>query len=200
MLTKECFSRPNLVVTGFSIYYSLRFWDKLEGPIRVGRDVSTTLPAQQVVSEIKAALKDGLARHSSLTLEKVELSLKTLVEKNVGVGIEFTVPLINFKFEGGGDLTEESLQTLNLTLVPPAVQQGTKGLESVSIQEQLVEGIEAIAMLVEQAGKGEPKLAMSSSGIELNFTFTSEGKVSLLARAGGKKALTHTIKLYLKQV
>jgi hypothetical protein len=158
-----------------------------------------TIPAQQVIAEIKAALKDGLSKHSSLTLEKVELSLKTLVEKNVGAGIQFTVPLINFEFEGGGDLTEESVQTLNLTLVPPIQKEATKSLESFSIQQQLIEGIEAIAQLVEQAGQGEPKLAMSSSGIELNFTFTKEGKVSLIARVGGKKALTHTIKLFLKQ-
>jgi hypothetical protein len=160
-----------------------------------------TIPAHQVIAEIKAALKDGLSKHPSLALEKVELSLKTLVEKKVGAGISFTVPLINFEFEGGGDLTEESVQTLNLTLVPPPIQREVnKGLESISIQQQLVEGIKAIAQLVEQAGQGEPRLAMSSSGIELNFTFTKEGKVSLLARAGGKKALTHTIKLFLKQV
>lgn len=123
-----------------------------------------TIPAQQVIAEIKAALNDGLSKHSSLALEKVELSLKTLIEKNVGAGISFTVPLINFEFEGGGDLTEESLQTLNLTLVPPPTQrETTKVFESFSIQQQLVEGIEAIAELVEQAGKGEPKLAMSSS-------------------------------------
>jgi 16S rRNA A1518/A1519 N6-dimethyltransferase RsmA/KsgA/DIM1 with predicted DNA glycosylase/AP lyase activity len=43
------------------------------------------------------------------------------------------------------------------------------------------------------------KAGYSVTGIELNFTFTSEGKVSLIARAGGRKAFTHTIKLFLKQ-
>lgn len=157
-----------------------------------------TLPAEQVIDQIKSALKVGLQTHPGLALEKVELSLKTLVEKKVGAGVEFKVPLIDFKFGGGGDLSEGSIQTLFLTLVPPKVSRG-KGLESASIHQELVDAIDAIAAMVEHAKKGEPKLEMGSSGVELNFSLNSEGKVSLVARTEGKKAYTHSIKLFLKQ-
>ncbi|MEZ4632166.1 MAG: trypco2 family protein [Deinococcales bacterium] len=161
-------------------------------------DSSATLSAQEVIRQIKAALKEGLEKYPQLALEKVDLSLKTLVEKQAGAGLKFSVPLIDMSLEAGGDIREEQLQTISLSFVPEETTRTSRGHESFNIQEQLGEGIDAIAELFELATLSEPRWSMATSSIELSFILTKDGKISLIAKAGAKKSFGHSLKLHLK--
>ncbi|MEM6429984.1 MAG: trypco2 family protein [Deinococcota bacterium] len=160
-----------------------------------------SIPIKYVVSQIELALEEGLMRYPTINLEKIDLELNTVIKKGAGINLELAIPLVNFEVGANSEAGEEKTQTLRLSLVPSKKdlnRNTNESIRDISIQDELTNGIRAIAELIDFIAAGRLGLTMESSSVNLAFVFTTEGKISVLTRVLTEKEVSHSITLYFE--
>ncbi len=94
-----------------------------------------------------------------------------------------------------GHYTETDIQTVRLSLVPRESAVELLG----SVKDELAKAINIIVATIEEAAGSEPIFDLSETTITLNFGVTTDGKISIIASAGGKRERTHTVQLTLRK-
>jgi hypothetical protein len=154
---------------------------------------------EKIISGVKRAVRaaqqsDGGAQ--KLTIDKLELTLKGLVEKNVGGELKIKIPVIDTGFGAKADVTSKELQTIQLTLVP--IKSTTRSsTRSESFEKELVEAIRAIREGIKNAAANEPKFTLQNAFVELNFVLNSKVEIAFLAKGSGQSEAAQTVKLYM---
>lgn len=159
--------------------------DKLDG-------LSVADTITKVKSAINEVQKEG--KFDNLSIDKIELTLKVLSEKNFYGDFKFKIPFIDTEVGFDGNDTKSGTQTIILNLVPDMQERFvTRG-----IKEDLVQAISLIGEGIRNASEGEPKYKLQDSSIELNFVINKSGNIALIFKGGMRSEITNTLKLYLK--
>ena len=153
---------------------------------------------EKVIAGVKRAIKAAQKSESekqALNIEKLELTLKAVVEKVAGGELKITIPVIG-SLGASAELTSKELQTIQLTLVPARSTTRT-ATRTEAFEKELVKAIKAIQEGIKNASEGEPKFALKDAFVELNFVVNAKGEISLLAKGSGQSEFAQTVKLFL---
>ena len=104
--------------------------------------------------------------------------------------------MIGQELGGGVDVSQQQLQTVELSLVPPTVV--PKGIWKWDIKGELVGAILGIEEGVRKAAQAEPRFELLKAAVELNLIVGREGRLSLVGMGATGHETTHTVKVYLK--
>jgi hypothetical protein len=154
---------------------------------------------EKIISGVKRAVKAAQQSEGGgqkFAIDKLELTLKGLVEKNVGGELKIKIPVIDAGFGAKADVTSKQLQTIQLTLVP--IKSMTRSLTiSESFEQELVEAIRAIREGIKNAAENEPKFILQNAFVELNFVLNGKGEIAFLAKGSGQSEAAQTVKIYM---
>jgi hypothetical protein len=157
---------------------------------------------EKVIASVKRAIRatqqiDGGTQ--SFNVEKLELTLKGMIEKGSGGELKVRIPIIDTSLGTKVEITDKELQTIQLTLVPnkPTTR---SGISTDKIEKELVEAIKVIRESVRIAASGEPKFSLLNASVELNFVVKKGGEIAFLAKGSGQSEVTQTVKLFLGPV
>jgi hypothetical protein len=142
-----------------------------------------------LVREMKSAIAraDGELRKNELKITRVELELKTVIEKSGGGGISISVVEID------GDVTRTDSNTLTLTLVP-----SKRGVQLMSPpSDQLVDAILATASAAWEAADSPPAFDLQEATVSIEVGVTAEGKIKVIAHGGASRDHGHTMTITL---
>lgn len=157
---------------------------------------------EKVIAGVKRAIKatqQSEVGEQNLTIDKLELTLKGLVEKNVGGELRIKIPVIDTGLGASAEVTSKELQTIQLTLVP--VKSTTRSLaRTEAFEKELTEAIKVIREGIKNAAIGEPKFTLQNAFVELNFIVNSKGEISFLAKGSGQSEVAQTVKLFLSSI
>jgi hypothetical protein len=153
---------------------------------------------ENVISGVKRAIKatqsDGGMQ--AINVEKLELTLKGMVEKGAGGELKIKIPIIDTSLGTKLEITSKELQTIQLTLVP--VKSTTRsGSSTETFERELVKAIRDIREGIKNAAASEPKFSLQNASVELNFVVNNKGEIALLAKGSGQSEISQTVKLFL---
>lgn len=175
------------------------------------KDGSTAVPDENIgvdigevirrVKEAVAAVQQEQAARTaqsgvSVEVERLELTLKAVAQRSSGGSVSLRIPVIGQELGGGLDVSRQDLQTVELSLVPPAGV--SKGIGSWDIKDELVEAILGIEEGVRKAADAEPKFELGRATVELNMVVGREGRISLVGKGSSGQVAAQTVKVYLK--
>jgi hypothetical protein len=154
---------------------------------------------ERVIAGVKRAIKaaqqsDGVTQ--AVNIEKLELTLKGLVEKGASGELKIRIPVIDVSLGIGTEITSKELQTIQLTFVPVKAMTRS-GSPTEAFEKELVKAIRDIREGIKKAATIEPKFSLQSASIELNFEVNSKGEIALFAKGSGKSEVAQTVKLFL---
>lgn len=157
---------------------------------------------ENVIASVKRAINAAEESDNgaqTIKIEKLELSLKGMVEKNIGGELKIKIPAIDTSVGLGGGFMSKELQTIQLTLVPkePLTRPLTRALD---FEEELIEAIMVIREGIRNAAIDEPEFTLRNAFVELNFVVNSSGDISFLAKGSGQSEIAQTVKLFLASV
>ena len=153
---------------------------------------------EKVIAGVKRAIKAAQKSESekkALNIEKLELTLKAVVEKVAGGELKITIPVIG-SLGASAELASKDLQTIQLTLVPARSTTRT-ATRTEAFEKDIVKAIKAIQEGIKNASEGEPKFTLKDASVELNFVVNAKGEISLLAKGSGQSEFAQTVKLSL---
>lgn len=148
---------------------------------------------RDLVRDVKKAIQhvqEQLDEHD-LIISNVDLEIKTTLTRSGGG--EFKLSIIPLDLSG--HYTETDIQTIKLSMVPRESAVELLG----SVQDELAKAINIIGATIEEAASSEPVFDLSETTITLNFGVTTDGKISIIASAGGERERTHTVQLTLRK-
>jgi hypothetical protein len=156
--------------------------------IRRVKEAVATVQAEQAAR----AAETGV----TIQVERVELMLRTVAQRGAGGNISLRIPVLGQELGGGVDISRQQLQTVELSLVPPAVV--AKGIGKWDIKNELVGAILGIEEGVRKAAQTEPKFELGKAAVELNLVVGRDGRLSLIGEGSAGQETVHTVKVYLK--
>jgi hypothetical protein len=164
--------------------------------VDIGADVDEVV--RQVKEAVAAvqAVQAGRASGPAVEVAKVELTLRTVRHRNAGGEVSLRIPLVGQEFGGGATASREELQTIELTLVPPAAL--PKGPRGWDVTAELVEAILGIEDGVARSAATEPRFDLADAAVELHLVVGRDGRLSLVGTATAAREVTHRVKLYLR--
>jgi hypothetical protein len=154
---------------------------------------------ERVIAGVKRAIKaaqQGDGGTQTVNVEKLELTLKGLVEKGAGGELKIKIPMIDASLGIETEITSKELQTIQLTLVPVKAMTRS-GFSTEAFEKELVKAIKDIREGIKNAATTEPKFLLQSASVELNFEVNCKGEIALLAKGSGKSDVAQTVKLFL---
>jgi len=150
----------------------------------------------KVVDQVKKAVievdKDRPSGTDRLPIKDVGLTLRAGVKKEAGGDFKFK--LFGHDFGGGGKLTRDDTQTIELKLTP---RKGAEAFGKEDVSEKLVEAIRSIRDSASDAAASEPRFDMSEASVELNFEIDKHGEINFIVAGAGDKTTSQTVKLTL---
>lgn len=154
-------------------------------------------PLEEILHQVKRAIllvQRVVIEPVGLTVDKVDITLKTFVEEMRGGGFKLTVPILG-DFLGDVSVRSSKTQTISLTL-KPVDQIGVFSTDD--IEARLSAAIFSVRDAVIGAMEGAPRFGLVEASIELNLVVNDKGEISLLLKGHEENESTHTLKLYLK--
>jgi hypothetical protein len=156
------------------------------------------LGIQEVVARVKEAIASAMAGGDPAgpVLERVDLTVKTVVKRSAGLDVSVTVPVIDVKLGIGGDMKEQETRSVSLTLIPEPP--GTGRFPRVFADEVVAELSSAVVSVrdaLRTAALGEPRFALKKATAQLTFLVDSSGNLSLLGKRGTESGTAHTVEL-----
>jgi hypothetical protein len=152
------------------------------------------------VKEAIATVQIEQAAHAepgvTLQVERVELMLRAVAQRGAGGSISLRIPVFGQELGVSVDVSRQQLQTIELSLVPPAVV--AKGIGNWDIKDELVRAILGIEEGVRKGTQAEPKFDLENAAVELNLVVGRDGRLSLVGEGSAGQQTAHTVKVYLK--
>lgn len=140
------------------------------------------------LAEVKTALQDveSELQDEGLAITKLELALKTAVEKKGEATIEFKI------IELGADVTASSVQTFTIVLKPTPKSVADEADLVGGLAEELARGIAATVAVTREAATIRPPFELDEASIEVDIGMTKEGKAKIFVGGSYSKETTHT--------
>jgi Trypsin-co-occurring domain 2 len=147
-----------------------------------------TAASQVFLAEVKTALQEAESelQAEGLKITKLELALKTAVEKKVEGSIEFKI------IELGADVTAASTQTFTIVLKPTPPSGADQADLARGLAEELAQGIAATVAVTREAATIRPPFGLDEATIEVDIGMTKEGKAKIFVGGSYSKETTHT--------
>ena len=157
----------------------------------MGKIIKDNVPS--LVREIKKAIQNAQNHLDNyhLMISNLELEIKTKI--NMASGGELKLGIV--PVELSANLSKTDIHTITISLTP--VESSVELLGNV--EDELTNAIKLVGMTIQEAATSTPAFELENSTINLNFGVSTEGKISIIAEAGGARESTHTIKLTLKK-
>jgi hypothetical protein len=134
----------------------------------------------------------------SLPIQKVELTLKNLDQKVVGVGLEGAI--LAFKAAIEGKHSEQSTQTVTISMTPPHKPKGAM-LAAPPIAEaditELLRTINAVRAGLQSAHENPLGFTLSTATASIDFVVKNDGTVSIVWEGEYDHEQTNTLTLTL---
>ncbi|HQF16352.1 MAG TPA: hypothetical protein PLI05_04710 [Methanotrichaceae archaeon] len=154
-----------------------------------------SLSIAEAISRVKAAIRSAQMKGEfDFDIDKLELTLKVLSEKDASGNFKLAIPFIDTDLGFGGKYMANGIQTITLTMVPEIKKRDFPE----DLENNLVQAIEIINQGIKQASNEPPNFRLQEASIELDFVVDKRGEVALMAKGGIRSEITNVIKLYLK--
>ena len=145
-----------------------------------------------LIRQVKEAIRHAETLHpdKKLSVAKVDLTIKTVLEKKIGADGE--IKWLPVPIDLSAHHKESEIQTISLSLVPERglVLMGT-------VADELADAIEVIRIGVEEAAASSPVFGLDAASIELNIGTTSDGSIKVIVGGNVATENTHKVKLTL---
>ena len=170
----------------------------------LGGQATTSEFTNEVIRRVKEAVAAVQAEQAAreaetgvtVQVERVELMLRAVAQRRGGGNISLRVPVLGQEIGGGVAVSRQQLQTIELSLVPPAVV--AKGIGKWDIKNELAGAILGIEEGVRKAAQAEPKFELGKAAVELNLVVGRDGRLSLVGEGSAGQETAHTVRVYLK--
>lgn len=154
---------------------------------------------ERVITGVKRAIR-AVQQHGGglqiINVEKIELTLKALIEKSAGGELKIKIPIIDTNLGAKVGITSNDTQTIQLTLVP--IKAATRSLtRSESFEKELFEALVTIREGIKNASEMEPKFTLQNAVVEINFVVNTKGEIAILAKGSEESEIMHSVKLFL---
>jgi Trypsin-co-occurring domain 2 len=158
------------------------------------------VPVDTLIRVVKDSIRRaGVSRTSQsrdLQVASVQLILDVVATRTAGGGLDFRVPFIGMKLRIGGEVTKKDTHRIDITLVPPE-DRDTRQVRGGDVEDVLVEAIATVRDVVTKASKGDDPWVLSASTIDISFTITETGTISLGIDSELANEATQTLRLGL---
>ncbi|MDN5768095.1 MAG: hypothetical protein L0H96_20280 [Humibacillus sp.] len=144
------------------------------------------------LEQAERAARTGVA----VDVVRIELTLRTMVERTAGGEVRLTVPIVGQELGGGVDTSWQQVQTVELTLVPPDGL--PKRVPGWGLSEELARAVLGVEDAVRTAAETEPRFEMERASVELNVVVGRGGSISLVAKGSSGREVAHTVKVHLE--
>jgi hypothetical protein len=161
----------------------------------VGADIDEVVrQVKEAVATVRA-VQAGRPAGPFVEVAKVELTIRAVRQRNAGGEISLRIPLVGQELGGGGTVSREELQTIELTLVPPAaVPKGPRGWD---VTAELVAAILGLEEGLARSAAMEPRFDLTDAAVELHLVLGRDGRLSLVGSGTAGREVTHRVKLHL---
>ena len=160
----------------------------------------TGIPVDSLIDAVKAAVKAaGISTTNTgrvLRVASIQLILNAVATTTAGAKLEFKIPFVGMNVQLGTSITRHDTHTIDITLVPPDLAPAHE-IRASDVDQVLVDAIETITAVIAQAADGDDPFLLKESSIELTFTVTDTGSISLGLNAEDRDEITHKLKLVL---
>jgi hypothetical protein len=160
----------------------------------------TGIPVGSLIAAVKAAVKAaGVSTTNTgraLRVASIQLILNAVVTATTGAKLEFKIPFVGMNVQLGTSITRHDTHTIDITLVPPDLAHAHE-VRAADVDQVLVDAIETITAVTAQAADGDDPFLLKESSVELTFTVTDTGSISLGLNAEAKGEITHKLRLVL---
>ena len=158
------------------------------------------VPVDALIGVVKNSIKRaGVSRTSptrDLQVASVQLILEVVASKTAGGGVDFRVPFVGMKLRVGTKVTSRDTHTIDMTLVPPTGP-ATRQVRSGEVEAVLVNAIATIRDVMTKAAEGDDPWALSAGTVDISFTITRNGTISLGVEGELANEVTHKLRLGL---
>jgi hypothetical protein len=159
-----------------------------------------SMPVADLVSCVKKAIviKQSEMKEFGISIKNVELTLKTVATTDSGASISLQIPVLG-EMEFGSEISEKSVQTIKIKLIPAEVQEVRK-IELMDMDQTVAQSISSIIKGVKAAADGDLipfKLEEASS--EVNFVLSGDSKITMVIDSGFESELSNTLKINFKK-
>ncbi|RJQ83562.1 trypco2 family protein [Amycolatopsis panacis] len=164
---------------------------------------ATGVPVSSLVDAVKAAVRDaGISSADpgrTVRVTAVQLSLNAIATTGSGARLEFKIPFAGMTVKFGTTMTTKDTHAIDITLVPPDLAPAHE-IRDGTVDQVLVDAITTIMTVLADAGGGEDPFVLKESTVELSFTVTEDGSISLGLDTEIKDELSHKLKITVAPV
>jgi len=148
-----------------------------------------------LIDAVKTAIQraDGMPGPRIITVSQVDLQIKVLIQKVVGVDASISWLPIPLKLDASAHHTDAQVQTIALSFVPAPISKGLTAMASVA--DELADAIAAIKAGVAAAAQSEPRFALQQASASLDIGETDDGKLVIIVGGSQQSQNTHTVTL-----
>lgn len=156
-----------------------------------------SMPMADLINSIKRALviKQNKMQEFGINIKNVELTIKTVAIADGGTNISLQIPILG-KLLLGSKISEKSLQTTTLTLVPSKNVKFEKDIELNSLEETIIQSISSIVEGVKTANKEDSApMELDDASFTFNFILSEDTRISMIIETGIESELSNTLKI-----
>jgi hypothetical protein len=139
---------------------------------------------QRLLSDLEAAVIAATGRIGGMGLrvEEVEVDVQTTLSRKAGGEIDFKVVKL------GGGIGSESVHTVTVTFVP------SSAAPAAGLDDDVVDALEVIERAMNAISE---RFSLSSAVVDISFTTSADGKISVVIGGEATKGETHVARLKL---
>jgi Trypsin-co-occurring domain 2 len=153
--------------------------------------------ADELITVIKNSLESAdVSSSADLQVASVQLILRVVATTTAGGGLSFRVPVLGMQMRLSAKSTRQDTHILDITLKPPARQTGRE-LRDGDVEEVLVEAITTLRAVITRAAEDPDPWILEVGIVDITFSVTDEGTISLGFEGELANELTHTLRLGL---
>jgi len=155
------------------------------------------VPAGELITVIKNSLESAdVSSSADLQVASVQLILRVVATTTAGGGLSFRVPVLGMQMRLGARSTRQDTHILDITLKPPNRPTGRE-LRDGDVEEVLVEAITTLRAVIARAAEDPDPWILEVGTVDITFSVTDEGTISLGFEGELANELTHTLRLGL---
>lgn len=160
----------------------------------------TGVAVDEVVSAVQNVIRiasiSGADEARDLRVTSIQLVLNAIATLTAGGGVDFRIPVLGMKLKFGGSVTRRDTHRIEITMVPPEMQQHE--IRDGAVETVLLDAIETIRNVIGRATDGDDPFILKVGTVELCFAVTKEGSIALGFNGELKDEIFHTLQMVLE--
>lgn len=158
------------------------------------------VPIQELIQSVKHAIKKASLSTTDtdrdLRVSSIHLTLHAIATRSLGGSLQFCIPFTGMTVKLGSKVTRQDTHRIDIALAPPDLANQPEVRDS-DIESVLADAISSIRTTVASAAAGDDPFTLTGSSVEITFSVTAEGTISLGVDGGLSNEVTHTLALDL---